>query len=298
MLLLIFIILVTVALSIDLGIRNRRSHIIRGKEAIAWSFFWIAVSLLFNVFVYIYKGWESAVQFFTGYVVEKGLSVDNIFIFIVIFAYFQIPRRHQYRVLFLGILGAFAFRLIFILIGGYLVKNYNWILYVFGVFLFYLAYQLIRKDRIYNPEKSIILRLMKKIMPVTHDVSKGKFFLRKSGKWAATPLFFALILAEMADLVAALDSIPAIFVITTDPFIVYTSNILAMLGLRSLYFAVAEYLRRLSYLHYGLVGVLLFLAVKIFTEPFYKIPTFISFSIVLVIMTTAILASIWKKRSS
>ncbi len=296
MLWLIFICIVVLALVIDLSVYHRKSHAVKGKEAYLWSFFWIGLALVFNVFVYLSKGHVAALQFFTGYVIEKCLSIDNIFIFAVIFSYFNIPEKYQHRVLFYGVLGAVLIRLAFIFVGVYFVARFSWLLYFFGLFLFFLAFQLLRKKKIYNPERSIIARCLKKIIPIT-GLEKERFFVVKRRRLYMTPLFLSLVLVEGADFVAAMDSIPAIFVITTDPFIIYTSNIFALLGLRALYFVVVDLLGKLKYLNVGLALVLLFLGCKMLLSGLYPLSMHVSFMIIVLILGGSIYYSLRSRKS-
>ena len=295
MLWLFFVAIVLIALYIDLGVLHKKVHAIKGKEAYIWSFFWIALSLVFNFFVYLTKGHESALLFFTAYVVEKSLSIDNIFIFAIIFTYLNIPVKYQHKVLFYGVIGAFVMRMGFIFLGSYLITHFEWLLYIFGLFLLFLAFQLLQKQKIYDPEKSWVIQIARKVFPLTPEIDSGRFFVRKNKKTYITPLFLALLLAEATDFIAALDSIPAVFVITTDPFLVYTSNIFALLGLRSLYFVVIHALKKLRYLNMGLAGVLIFLSCKMLLSGFYTIPVLVSFSVVALILGSAIFFSLKKK---
>ncbi len=290
----IFISLVFVSLFVDLYVFHSGGRVIKGKEAYLLSAFWIVLALVFNVFVYFRDGSEAAVQFFLGYLVEKCLSIDNIFIFAVIFSYFNIPPKYQHRVLFYGVLGAFFIRMAFIFVGVYFVTKFSWLFYLFGFFLIYLAFQMLKKRKIYEPEKSILTRLLKKILPVTNEIEDDRFFVTKDKKIYMTPLFLALVLSEATDFIAAIDSVPAILAITTDPFLIYTSNIFALLGLRALYFVVVDVLMKLKYINLGLALVLVFLGIKMIVSTFYPISILESFGIVVLILASSILFSLKK----
>jgi tellurite resistance protein TerC len=280
-------------LVLDLGVLNRKAHIISNKEALKWSLVWIAVSLGFNLLILIFQGSERALEFLTGYLIEKALSVDNIFVFVLIFSYFHIAPLYQPRVLKWGIIGAIVMRGIFIFLGLELLHRFHWMIYVFGAFLIITGIKLaVEREEKFEPEKNPVLRLFKKFFPVTDKVAEQNFFIRKNGTRYATPLFVALLLIESSDLVFALDSIPAIFAITTDPFIVYTSNIFAILGLRALYFLLANLLNLFIYLKFGLSVILAFIGAKMLLAGVYKIPIGLSLGVVFGILLLSILASL------
>jgi tellurite resistance protein TerC len=282
-------------LALDLGVFHRKAHEVGFKEAITWSAIWIGLALVFNLGIYYYFGKVRAVEFLTGYIIEKSLSVDNIFVFVLIFSAFAVPAAYQHRVLFWGIIGALIMRAIFIFAGVALINKFHWIIYVFGIFLLYTGIKIaIEKGTKINVENSWMLNLFRKYFPVTNNYHGGKFITKIEGKKYATPLMLVLILVETTDLIFAVDSIPAILAITDNPFIVYTSNVFAILGLRSLYFALAGILKFFHYLHYGLAAILVFVGIKMLITDFYKFDPFVSLGIIAVILTVSIVASILK----
>ena len=285
-------------LALDLGIFHRKAHEIRVREALIESGYWIALALLFNVVVYFWQGREVALQFLTGYVIEKSLSVDNIFVMILIFAYFRVPAKYQHKVLFWGIVGALVMRAIFITAGIVLIHKFHWIIYVFGAFLVFTGIKLaLEKDKEIHPEKNLVLKLFKRFMPTTDSYEGDKFFVRKAGKLLATPLFLVLLVVEATDVVFAVDSIPAILAITRDPFIVYSSNAFAILGLRALFFALAGVMGMFHHLHYGLAAILGFVGVKMLLSDIYKIPIGISLGVIVGTLALSIIASlVWPKK--
>ncbi len=292
-----FTIFVIGMLILDMRIFQRTAHFPSFKEALLWSIFWIFLALIFNVGIWLFLSHQKALEFLTGYIVEKSLSVDNIFVFIVIFTYFGIPKEYQHKILFWGILGAIIFRILFIAAGAALIATFHWIMYVFGAFLVFTAIRLaFKQDTQVHPEKNIILKIAKKIFPITQNVEGEKFFIRTNGKLLATPLFLVLLVIESTDIVFAVDSIPAIFGITHDVFIVYTSNIFAILGLRALYFLIAGLMIRLKYLQTGLAFVLGFIGVKMLIADIYKIPTSYSLIVIFIILGIAFIASLPLKR--
>src|SRR3989442_13285556 len=259
-------------LVLDLGVFHRRTHVVKFREALLWSAMWIALAALFAVIVYFWHGRVPALEFVTGYVIELSLSVDNLFVFLLIFRYFQVPTVHQHKVLFWGILGALIMRAVFILAGVGLIRQFHWIIYVFGALLVYSGIKLFRKENAeIHPEKNPLLRLFRRWIPVTKDYEGNKFFVRQPGLYA-TPLFIVLLVVETTDVLFAVDSIPAILAITLNAFIVYTSNVFAILGLRSLYFALAGMMELFHYLHYGLALILMFVGVKMLISSRYTIP--------------------------
>lgn len=288
-----FNLFVLVMLAVDLFVFNKRPHEIKVKEALKWTAFWLSLAAAFNIGIYFFKGKHAALEFLAGYLIEESLSVDNLFVFIVIFSYFKVPRIYQHKVLFWGILGAIVMRAGFIIGGVSLLKNFHWIIYVFGAFLVYTGIKMVtEKDKEIHPEKNIFLRLFKRIMPVTHDYEEGKFFVIKDGIRYATPLFVVVIVVETTDLLFAVDSVPAVLAITQDPFIVYTSNIFAILGLRAIYFALAGTIHLFDYLHYGLSAILVFVGTKMLISEFYKIPIGISLAVVITLLVGSIIVSL------
>ena len=280
-------------LVLDLGVFHRKSHTVAVKEALIWSGVWIALALAFNVGIYLLQGPELALQFFTGYLIEKSLSVDNIFVFVLIFTYFQVPSQYQHRVLFWGILGALVMRGILIALGAVLLEEFHWIIYVFGAFLIFTGIRMgIQRDEEAHPENNPVLKLARRFIPFTDQMVEDRFLVRRAGKMLATPLLLVLILVETTDLIFAVDSIPAIFAVTQDPFIVYTSNVFAILGLRSLYFVFANIIDKFHYLKLGLAVILTYVGVKMVLVDIYKIPTFISLLVIAVILGIAVIASI------
>ncbi len=289
----LFNIFVLAMLALDLGVFHRKAHEIKFKEAITWSVVWILLALAFNVLVYFWHGTQSALEFLTGYLIEKSLSVDNIFVFLMIFTYFGVKPMYQHKVLFWGILGAIIMRAIFIFAGITLIKIFHPIIYIFGAFLIFTGIKMgLQKDREIHPEKNPVLKLFRKFFKITPDYIDGKFFVKQGKRLIATPMFVVLLVVESTDVMFAIDSIPAIIAITRDPFIVYTSNIFAILGLRALYFAIAGFVTLFRYFKYGLSIVLVFIGVKMLISDFYKIPTVIALLIVFSIITISILASV------
>lgn len=280
-------------LVLDLKVLQRGHHEIKIREALLWTLFWVVLSLCFNLGVYYYMGTEKALEFLTGYLIEKSLSVDNIFVFIIIFSYFGVNPRYQHEVLFWGILGALVMRAAFIFAGITLIERLHWVIYVFGAFLVFIGVKMaFEKEKEIHPEKNPVLRLFRRLMPVAVDYSGSKFFIRKDGMLLATPLLVVLVVIETTDLVFAVDSIPAILSITHDPFIVYTSNVFAILGLRALYFAIAGIMPLFYYLNYGLSVILVFVGVKMLIADLYKIPVSAALGVVGGVLLVSILASI------
>lgn len=288
-----FNLFVLAMLALDLGVFHRRSHEIRIKEAIVWSGVWIALASLFNLGLYYWRGPDAALEFLAGYLIEKSLSVDNIFVFLLIFSYFRVQPQYQHKVLFWGIVGALVLRAIFIAAGITLIQQFSWVIYVFGAFLVLTGIKMaMEKDKEIHPEKNPALKLFRRVMPVTNDYHEGRFFIKEAGRCVATPLFIVLIVVETTDVFFAVDSIPAVLAITVDPFIVYTSNVFAILGLRALYFAMAGVMRLFHYLHYGLSAILVFVGAKMLLVDVYKISVGVALGVVAGILLTATLASI------
>ncbi len=280
-------------LALDLGVLNRRAHVIKFREAIGWTMMWISLAVLFAIGVYFWRGRATALEFTTGYVVELALSVDNLFVFILIFRYFKVPQHFQHKVLFWGILGALIMRGIFIAAGVALIRHVHWIIYVFGAFLVYVGIRLAfqKEDESVHPEHNAAVKLLRKFVPVTKEYLGGKFFTRSGGLYA-TPLFIVLVVVETTDIIFAVDSIPAILAITRDAFIVYTSNVFAIMGLRAMYFALAGMMEMFHYLHYGLSLVLVFIGTKMLLSNYYKIPTEWALGVVAALLAISVVASL------
>ena len=289
----IFNVFVLVMLALDLGVFHRKTHEVSLKEALTWTFIWVSLALIFNTIIYYWRGQQQALEFFTGYLVEKALSVDNIFVFIMIFTYFQIPAKYHHKVLFWGIIGALIMRVIFIFAGVALMEKFHFTIYIFGALLIYTGYRMFYHNNAkIDPDKNPVIRFFKKFMSVTPDLHEDKFFTKLNGRRYATPLFLVLILIETTDLIFAVDSIPAILAITQDQFIVYTSNVFAILGLRSLYFALAGVVHRFWLLSYGLAIVLIFVGIKMILVDVYKIPIEWSLLFIATIITGSIFLSL------
>jgi tellurite resistance protein TerC len=293
----VFFLLVAALLAIDLGIFHRDAHEVTRREALIWSAVWIGLALVFNAGVFWFMGNQAGVEWFTGYLVEKSLAVDNVFVFLLIFSAFAVPPMYQHRVLFWGIVGAIVMRAILIAFAGVLLDSFHWIIYVFGAFLIYTGYKFLRGGHeTPSLESNRLVRLARRYFPVTDDYEGQRFFTVRNGVRYATPLFLVLLLVESTDLVFAVDSIPAIYAITDDPFIVFTSNILAILGLRALYFVLAGYLADVKYLKPGLAGVLVFVGVKMLLVDVYKIPPLASLGVIITILAVAFGASAVSRR--
>jgi tellurite resistance protein TerC len=280
-------------LALDLGVFHRKAHEVRVREALVWTGVWFALAMAFNVGIYFWMGSQRAVEFLTGYLIEKALAVDNIFVFVMIFSYFQVPPRYQHKVLFWGVLGALIMRAGFIFAGVELIHRFHGMIYVFGGLLILTGLKMLwTKGQEIEPEQNPVLRLVRRLVPVADRDEQGRFFVRSGSRWMATPLFLVLVLVEVSDLIFAVDSIPAILAITLDPFIVYTSNALAILGLRSLYFALAGLVEKFVYLHYGLAAILVFVGTKMLLADVYKLPTTVSLGVIVAILASAVLASL------
>ncbi len=294
-----FGIFVLILLALDLLVFNKKAHEVKLKEALAWSAVWIALALLFGVFVHIMLGPELALQYYAAYVMEKSLSMDNIFVFMMIFTYFRIPPEYQHRVLFWGIIGALVMRLLFIFLGITLINQFHWVLYVFGIILIYSAVKMIKdKDKEIHPESNPVIKLFRKIMPVTTELDDGKFFTRKNSTLMATPFFIVLLVIESSDIMFAVDSIPAVIAISKDTFVVYTSNIMAILGLRALYFAISYVMRYFRYLNYGLAVILSFVGLKMLLSDMVHIPIGASLAFIAVTLAVSIVASVVIKNNT
>jgi tellurite resistance protein TerC len=287
-----FHIFVIVMLVLDLGVFHRKAHVIRIREAVIWSGVWISLALLFNVLIYFWQGPEVALQFLTGYLIEKSLSVDNIFLFLLLFTYFRVTPDYQHKVLFWGIVGALLLRAIFIAAGVTLISKFHWVIYLFGGFLVLSGIRMAtQKEGEIHPEHNPVLRLFRRWMPVTDEYHGDRFFIKREGRRYATPLFVVLLVVETTDLIFAVDSIPAILAITLDPFIVYTSNVFAILGLRALYFALAGMLQLFHYLHYGISAILVFVGLKMLLTDIYKVPVTMALGVIAGILIVSVLAS-------
>jgi tellurite resistance protein TerC len=290
-----FNVFVLAMLAVDLGVVHRRAHEVTLKEALVWSGIWIALALLFALGVYVWYGSQPALEFLTGYLIEKSLSVDNIFVFVLIFSYFKVPPRYQHEVLFWGILGALVMRAIFIFAGIALLQRLHWIIYVFGALLILTGIKMaMEKDKEIHPDKNPLLKLFRRLVPVTEDYHADHFFVKQAGHYAATPLFIVLLVVETTDVIFAVDSIPAILGITVNPFLVYTSNVFAILGLRALYFALAGVMQLFHYLHYGLSAILVFVGAKMLLADVYKLSVGVALGVIAGILLIAVIASLMR----
>jgi tellurite resistance protein TerC len=293
----IFTIAILGLLALDLGVFNKKPHAISTKEAALWSAFWIALSLIFNAGIFYFGSPDAGLEFLTGYLIEKALSVDNIFVFIIIFSYFGIPPKFQHKVLFWGVVGALIMRGIFIGLGAALISRFEWVLYLFGAILLYSGWKLLfQKEVEVHPDRNIFIRLARKFFPVDDGYDVPNFLVRKKGKLHITPFLLVLITVETTDVVFAVDSIPAVFGVTRDPFIVYSSNVCAILGLRALYFLLAGAMRKLEYLSTGLSLVLIFIGLKMLVKDLIHIPIIISLDVVVLILGGAVVASLLKRK--
>ena len=289
----LFNVFVVTMLVLDLGVFHRKAHVIALREALRWSAFWISLAGCFAVLVFFWRGGHTTLEFVTGYLIELSLSVDNLFVFLMLFTYFRVPREHQYRVLFWGIVGALVMRAAFILAGVTLVSKFHWIIYVFGAFLVWTGFKMFgARDRQVDPEKNPVLRLFCRWWPITETYVGGKFFHRVSGRTYATPLFVVLLVVETTDIMFAVDSVPAVLAITRDPFIVYTSNVFAILGLRALYFSLAGMMAMFHYLTYGLAVILMFVGTKMLASGFFHIPITVALSVVVAVLVGSVGASL------
>lgn len=312
-----FMAFVLLMLALDLGVFHRKAHKIEMKEALVWSGVWIGLAMIFNLGLFFfwdkiqpgsrYTNDEAGFAFLAGYLIEKALSVDNIFVFLLIFGYFAVPEKYQHRVLFWGIIGALIFRAVFIAAGAALLERFFWMMILFGVFLIATGIKMVLvKDKKMDPERNPLVRLFRRLMPVTSEYHGQKFFTRISGKLWATPLFVVLLMVEFTDVIFAVDSIPAIFAITSDPFLVFTSNVFAILGLRALFFALAGLMQMFHYLSYGLAAILVFVgskmlygyAEKILMPDWPKFPVALSLGVIIAILGAAIIASLRKPKAA
>src|SRR5512139_3086083 len=293
-----FNVFILAMLALDLGVFHRKTHVVSLRESLTWTGVWVVLALAFNAGVWHFAGAQKALEFTTGYLVEYSLSVDNIFVFALLFSYFGVPPKFQHRVLFWGILGALVMRAIMIGAGAVLIAEFAWIIYVFGAFLILTGIKMIvKREEEIHPERNPVVKWFKKLMPVTGDYREDRFFVRENGVRAATPLFVVLLLVEVSDLIFAVDSIPAIFAVTTDPFIVYTSNVFAILGLRSLYFALAGVMDKFHYLKIGLGVVLAFVGVKmLLAHTAWAIDTPVSLGVIVAILAVSIVVSLLRPK--
>jgi tellurite resistance protein TerC len=279
-------------LALDLSVLHNRAHEVSIREATAWSVMWVALALAFNIGVWWYWGMEPALQFLTGYLIEKSLSVDNIFVFAMLFTVFAVPAQYQHRVLFWGVVGALVMRGAFIVAGAYMLQQFHWVIYVFGGILVLTGIKMARRLEVYDPSRNPVLALAGRVLPLTLRYHGQRFWAREEGRWAATPLFLVVLLVEAADLVFAIDSIPAIFAVTQEPFLVYTSNVFAILGLRSMYFLLAGVVHRFVYLKYGLAAVLVFVGAKMMLVDVYEVPVAASLAVVGTVIALSVMASL------
>jgi tellurite resistance protein TerC len=302
----LFNVFVLAMLALDLGVFHRKDHKVGLRESLTWTIVWIALAAAFAVGLYYWKlsaygserATDTTLQFVTGYLIEKSLSIDNVFVFLLLFSYFKVPDHLQHRVLFWGIIGALIFRGIFIALGAVLIAKFHWIIYVFGGILILTGIKMaLSKGKEIHPERNPLLRLFRRFAPVTNEYHGRHFFVRQAGKWVATPLMVVLILVESSDIIFAVDSIPAIFAVSRDPFIVYTANVFAILGLRSLFFAIAGIMGLFHYLHYGLSAILVFVGIKMLLSETYKIPVGWSLGVIGLILVLSVIASkLWPER--
>jgi tellurite resistance protein TerC len=292
-----FLAVVGLMLAIDLGVFHRHAHIVSLREAAIWSVVWVVVALLFNLVILFWMGKREALEFLTGYLVEKALSADNIFVFAVLFNYFAVPPAYRHRVLFWGVLGAIVMRFAFIMAGAALLKKFHWVVYIFGIIVILSGIKLLRqRDGQVDPEKNPVIQLARRFLPLTPHYVGQQFVVRDDGRFVFTPLALVLLAVETTDVVFAVDSVPAIFAITRDPFIVFTSNICAILGLRALYFVLEGVMKLFRYLDEGLAIILVFIGIKMLLSEVYPIPVGLSLGFVLLVLTITIVLSLWAER--
>ena len=280
-------------LALDLGVFHRHAHVVRVKEALRWSAVWIGLAFLFNIGVYCWRGTDVALQFLAGYLIEESLSVDNLFVFLMILSYFSVPQVYQYKVLFWGILGALILRGLAIAVGMALLQTFHWVLYIFGGFLIFTGVKMVlQQHEEVHPEHNPVMRLFTRWVPITTAYHAEKFFVTLHGRRFATPLFLVLLMVAVSDIVFALDSIPAVLAVSTDPFIVYSSNVLAIMGLRSLFFALSGLMKLFHYLRYGLAIVLAFIGAKMLLADVYYLPIYVALGVVVGVLLLSVLASL------
>lgn len=288
-----FAVIMTSMFIIDLGMFSRKSHEIRFREALSWTLVWVSLALAFNVWIYFSMGPVKALEFFTGYLIEESLSVDNLFVFIMIFSYFHVPKAYQPKILKWGILGALAMRGVFILVGIGLIERFHWMVYLFGGILVFTGIKMaFGGDEKIDPEKNLLVRLVRKVVPITKRIRSDRFFISRKGVRAATPLFLALVVVESSDVIFAVDSIPAVLAVTRDPFIVYTSNVFAIMGLRSLYYLLANVMEMFAYLKLGISFILAFVGAKMLLADVYPVPIFFSLGVIVGVLTISIAMSV------
>ncbi len=284
-------------LALDLGVFHRKAHVVRLREALSWSAVWIALAMVFNLGLYFWAGPKLAMEFLTGYLIEKSLSVDNVFIFAVLFAAFRVPKHCEHKILFWGVFGALVMRAAMIFAGVALIERFHWLIYVFGAFLVLTGLKMLRPNlKPVDPQNHWLIRLCRRFLRVTTNYHDDRFLIRDDGKLWATPLLLVLLMVETTDLIFAVDSIPAILAVSNEPFIVFTSNVFAMLGLRALYFALAGMMDKFRYLKYGLAGILAFVGTKMMLVDIAPIPIAISLSVVVGILATSVVASLWRSQ--
>lgn len=293
-----FAVFILAMLALDLGVFNRKSHIIKMKEAMLWTAFWVTLAVLFGVGIYFFYGHGKAMEFFAGYLIEYSLSIDNLFVFMLIFRFFNVPHAHEHKALFWGILLALVTRGVFIFAGVALINAFSWVIYIFGAFLIFTGIKMaLNKQTEVHPDKNIAIKMLRFFVPVSKRFSGAKFFIVKRGVRFATPMLAVLLALETTDILFAVDSIPAIFAITKDPFIIYTSNVFAILGLRSLFFAISGLMKLFHLLHYGLAAILTFVGVKMLVEDFFHIPVVVSLMVIASILVVSIISSIiWPEK--
>ncbi len=288
-----FAVIMTTMFILDLGVFSRKSHEIRFREALSWTLVWVSLALAFNAGIYYFMGSDKALEFFTGYLIEESLSVDNLFVFIMIFGYFHVTKVHQPKILKWGILGALAMRAVFILVGIGLIERFHWMVYIFGGLLVFTGIKMaFGKGEKIEPERNLLVRLVRRFVPLTARVRGDRFFIREEGVMSATPLFLTLLVVESSDVIFAVDSIPAVLAVTRDPFIVYTSNVFAIMGLRSLYYLLANVMEMFVYLKLGISFILAFVGAKMLLADVYPIPIYFSLGVIVGVLAISIVTSI------
>ena len=295
----IFTVFILAMLALDLGVFNRKTHVITMKEAMLWTAFWVSLALAFGAGVYFFYGHGKAMEFFAGYLIEYSLSIDNLFVFMLIFRFFNVPQAYEHKALFWGILMALVTRAVFIFAGVALITTFHWVMYIFGAFLVFTGVKMaLNRQTEVHPEKNVAIRLLRFFIPVTRRFAGAKFFVVRRGVRYATPMLAVLLALETTDILFAIDSIPAVLAISKDPFIVYTSNVFAILGLRSLFFAISGLMKLFHLLHYGLAAILTFVGVKMLIEDFYHVPVGVSLLVIASLLAVAIVSSvIWPEKA-
>lgn len=295
----IFTVFILAMLALDLGVFNRKTHVITMKEAMLWTAFWVSLALAFGAGVYFFYGHGKAMEFFAGYLIEYSLSIDNLFVFMLIFRFFNVPQAYEHKALFWGILMALVTRAVFIFAGVALITTFHWVMYIFGAFLVFTGVKMaFNRQTEVHPEKNVAIRLLRFFIPVTRRFAGAKFFVVRRGVRYATPMLAVLLALETTDILFAIDSIPAVLAISKDPFIVYTSNVFAILGLRSLFFAISGLMKLFHLLHYGLAAILTFVGVKMLIEDFYHVPVGVSLLVIASLLAVAIVSSvIWPEKA-